>query len=210
MKIYYPKTIFFVSLVFIISGAFNDGISRFVLAVPFMLIAGFIAFKKFKNHLVVGFVTFLSIAAIWMNLNLEKSSIVYPILDQGTVTVNKNGFLKTYSDGSGMYSETDVEEFKCAGCGEVKFQKINQGDVYPVQGIKVEHPDFSNKITLVTSIGQFSEHDYLTNKNITLNKDVKNKMFSHVSSLMYFPLIVFYISHEIKSDVSAPIKVQDQ
>ena len=62
--------------------------------------------------------------AVVINLNLEKSTLVFPILSNGTVTIIKDGYLRTYADGSGGYSEDNVEKFKCARCGEITYKRI--------------------------------------------------------------------------------------
>lgn len=196
------KIIFFISLIFIASGAFNDGFTRFYLALRFAFIAALITLKRFKKRSLFCVAITLTILGIYINLGLEKNVSVYPILAGGMVTVNKDGFLKVYDDGSSGYSETDQQDVSCSNCEVVKYIKITKGQTYPVTGISISHLDFSTKIDLDTPIGQFAGKDYFVENNIVLNKSVKNPFFTYLGNLMYFPVVIFMLKSEMTSLIS--------
>lgn len=193
MHVLFAKVIFGISILFIIGGAFNDGFTKFYLAIPFAIIAIFISLKVFKNYRIFRTVIILCVMAVLINLSLEINPFVYPILRNGTITINKDGYLRTFSDGSGGFYEIDLDDFSCSGCGEIKFKKILKGETYPVIGVHITHPDFSTKINLVTPIGQFSENNYSSDRSISINKKEKNQLFTYIGALMAYPFAYFIL-----------------
>ncbi|MEJ0063471.1 MAG: hypothetical protein WDO70_09830 [Alphaproteobacteria bacterium] len=184
------KLFYGICAIFIAAGAVNYGFSGFAPALPFMLAAIALA-KKISRKAMTG--TMLAcIAAIAFNMTVARNPLVFPILNDGYVTINENGYLRTYSDGSGGFS-SGKETF--GGGGQVTFRELRQGETYKITGVKIGHPEFATTVSLVTEIGQFSEEDYKTAKHISPSKPAVSDWADKLSFLMNYPVAFFYLGN---------------
>lgn len=179
-----------VSLLFVLSGAFNYGFSRFFMAIPFMALVLWLARKAFANRQVSLASVAFCLLSLVVNLTLERNPLVFPILNDGYVKVNQDGYLQIFSDGSSGFSQTNQGNSDCVGCGETTYKPLNKGDKYKVTGVAILHPDFSTTVDLMTEIGRFPEQDYKNNATVTLNKPVENEIIRSLGALMYYPIAV--------------------
>ncbi len=194
MKSNLLKISFGISVLFILSAAFNYGMTRYYLAIPFMALILYLSKSVFKRDNLFFASLILCIISILINNGLEKSSLLFPILDDGYVEVHEDGYLLTYSDGSGGFSKTEKMDFKCTGCGTTTSHKILKGEKYPVLGVSI-HAGLSTKVGVKTSIGTFSAESFL-NQKISTNKSIENKTFKRFGNAMYYPIALFTaISH---------------
>ena len=169
-------------LMFVTSGALNYGFSRFYPSIPFMSLSIWISLKRLRSLSFSLFIIGYSVVSIFLNFQLEKSSLFFPILNQGTVTINRPGFLLTFRDGSsGFFEEESVNA--------VSSMPLKPGNVFDVTGVKMVYPDFGTEVQVQTSIGLFTVVPSYLNGAISTNKDIERPFFKHIGSLMYYPIL---------------------
>lgn len=152
--------VYVISLIFIVSGALNLGFSGFWMATPFMVLAIHFSKKLIENRKLYWFTVIFSIGAIFFNITIEKNPLIFPILIDGYVEIQRDGYQVTYDDGSGGFRDHKQDEIQCIGCGPRTYTKVEKGDIYKVEGIKIGHPDFGIDIRVLTEIGEFGEHNF--------------------------------------------------
>lgn len=94
------------SILFSIGGAFNVGFTGFWMAVPFMLLLGFLTFKKSRIVFVysLGFI----LLCVIINLTIYKNPLVFPVLKKGTkIEVVNESLYRKSSDESGSFIKAD-------------------------------------------------------------------------------------------------------
>ena len=184
---------------FVILGAFNIGI--LLVASPlFILISryGLKSKKMFWSSIC------LVIVCLLINMTIEKNPLLFPVVRGGTVKILEDGYLATYSDGSGGFSKENFADNQgrdpsCVGpyCGIIKFYPLKKGEIYNVTGVIVTlgaGGDFRPRISLVTSIGRFAQDDYQSLSggsevvHIKLSKPVHSLLFDKLSYLMFWPI----------------------
>lgn len=176
---------------FIISGAVNAGFSGYVAAIPFMILALWISRSKLHNTLLFYGTIALIIIVVFASHTQTKNPILFPIISGGEVEILRDGYQITYQDGSGGFSN----DGSCNGC--ITKTKVSKGDVHKVVGVLMGYPDFSEKIILVTDIGQFDQYDYAPmngdEKNIRLNKPARAPWADALGVLMGWPMAPFMV-----------------
>lgn len=186
---------YFVSVVFVLSGAVNNGFSLYFMAIPFMLYMLWVSKFKFQKNILLYVSIFFIIFSIIISHTQTKNPVLYPILSDGYVEILEDGYHDEYSDGSGgflSYEEKDRDG--CVGCGEIEYLKLKKGEKYKVIGVEISHPEFGTEVNLITKIGQFGEYDYgssksLSNKSIYINKPVQSNWAKYLGILMAWPAI---------------------
>lgn len=205
------------SAVMSLGGAFNVGWSSFYLATPFMAFLVYKGYKRGTSFFVVSIIFIL--ACITVNKTLEKNSFVFPILKGGEATVLKDGFQRTFEDGSGGfiafenltinepsdYQQKVFDEFrndptrtklKYYDSFPVTITKIKQGEVYKVVGIFHQTGDFSDDISIITEVGKFRVEDMDKNSrtySIQANKPLQTTWSKYLGNLMYWPIFPIVI-----------------
>lgn len=192
----FSKFVILISLIFIVSSAFNDGFSRFTPAIPFYFCLYYFA-QKLNLNIKLKF-SFLCIilASILLNVNLSKLSCFYPMTN-GTITFKQDGFIHHYSDNSAGFS-TSSETISCTGCGEIKIHEVKAGQVLKVVSVATTHPDLSTKYVLVTEKGNISIPS--PNDAFELSAQVHSPILL-LGNLMYYPAIPILIIG-IKSSIT--------
>lgn len=192
-------TLYFLSLVFIVSGAFNYGFSRFLLAVPFVVVANVLAVRLTKRKLLFVVTLLFSIAAAAVNLTLERNPLVFPILKGGYVEVRKDGYYESWPkyglEGVYFQEEPCTPESHVACDGQTIVTPIKAGTRLKVTGVRMEYPDFGKSIVLITESGMtFStENFYLAEDALTTNSPVESRLFSKFGILMMWPALPFML-----------------
>lgn len=172
-------------LIFTLGGAFNEGFSRFFFAIPFY-IAFFIIIKKFQAKSIFKKIAIATIAfSLSWNLTLTQNPLMYPILSGGTIEVLDDGYIQTYSDKSAGFQKTTKEEISCIGCGEVTYHQVLKGEVILVEGIKLNHPDFGLRRSLITKYGYLEVDD----TNFRLSHTVVSPLHQ-LGMLMIYPALL--------------------
>jgi hypothetical protein len=195
MKSKLLKISFGISIFFILSATFNYGMTRYYLAIPFMGLALYLSKKIFKSKQIFFATIVLCIVSILLNNGLEKSSLIFPILSNGYVEVHEDGYLLTYSDGSGSFSKTGKIEFECTGCGKTTSHKVFKDERYPVLGVSIR-AGLSTKVGVRTNIGIFSAGSF-RDQNISTNKNIESTTFKWLGNAMYFPVAILASINEI-------------
>lgn len=195
MKLKLLKISFGISIFFILSATFNYGMTRYYLAIPFMGLALYLSKKIFKSKQILIVTIVLCIVSVLVNNRLEKSSLIFPILNSGYVEIHEDGYLLTYSDGSGSFSKTGKIEFECTGCGKTTSHKIFKDEKYPVLGVSIR-TGLSTKVGVKTNIGIFSAGSFL-DQRISTNKNIENPTFKWLGNAMYFPIVIIAAINEI-------------
>lgn len=179
---------------FIISGAVNAGATGFYLAIPFMLATSWISLRVIKNTRVTYFAHSLIFLSIIFNVTLTKNPLIFPIIDDGHIEIVSDGYYVTYIDGSGGFT---TEKSIKVDESQVSYKRLNKGERYKVNGIKISMSGLSSVLLLQTEIGTFSEIDYQNNGNIEANvlpsKEVYVGWARSLSVLMYWPTVFMMI-----------------
>lgn len=188
------KIILLICYLFIISGGFNTGFSKFYMATPFMLVASLISITAIGDSRVKAITHLLILLSILFNVTLTKNPIVFPILNNGYIEILSDGYHVSYSDGSGGFrAKINSKEWRE---NKVSIIELKKGEKYQVVGINVGHPDFSTKVNLQTEIGQFSQQDYQgslydsSEAVILPNKKVHAEWTNALSVLMLWPVLI--------------------
>ncbi len=176
---------------FIISGAFNIGISQFYMAVPFMLASLRICIYIIKIKWLTKITLILILCSVLVNITLERNPIVFPILVNGSIRINADAYYETFSDGSGGLVKNKDDT---SGYDDVVYKSVKAGSVYAVSGVKKSPSGFSNTISLLTELGEIPESNYdeshLYGEYIAVaNKDVHSLWAQRISFLMVWPLL---------------------
>ena len=195
--------LYIVSIIFVLSGAVNDGISKYFMAIPFMVIMLWISKFKFRKNILFYFSIFLIIFSIIINHTQTKNPILYPIIAGGTIEILKDGYCMKFIDGSsGFYSEEE-KNFSCTGCGPVESPILKKGEIYSVTGIEIEHPEFGTDIHLITDACYFSEYNYNAGReNIKISRNAQSVWAKNLGMLMAWPVIPFNVYTHYKYSTS--------
>lgn len=192
-KVYVYYALYTIGIIFTLSGAVNAGLSLYFMAIPFMALMIWISKFKLKNKSLFYFSIALIIFSIGVSHTQTRNPILFPIISDGYIEILENGYQLTFSDGSGGFSLDNKEDIACIGCGEVIYTEVKKGEKFKVLAVRVEHPDFTTSITLVTEIGEFTEHDYRPwggeERAIGVNKPVRAKWAENLSGLMAWPIL---------------------
>lgn len=92
MKKILLSAVYVVALVFVASGAFNYGMTGFFWAVPPAMIALIIGWHLSGRKGLSVTLAYCGLALL-INFTLERNPFVFPILNDGWVTVEKDGYL---------------------------------------------------------------------------------------------------------------------
>ncbi|WP_010448466.1 hypothetical protein [Vibrio rotiferianus] len=164
-----------VSALFIGAGAVNQGVSSFLLALPF--VAGFIlTLKAFPLKGKVGYVAVVTILSIPLVWNHEENKIIYPWL--GTDFVAKCGWeaVKFEQGYTGYDYPTliplgaDIEEQYV-----VSRHSVTCGSVWKLTRVFVRHPDLGTLYYPVFSIDGYEA----TMSGYQLNDAFSSKLLKH-------------------------------
>jgi len=120
--------------------------------------------------------------AILVNLTAEINPLIFPILKNGTVELLSNGKHITYNDGSGGFYGNGSNEPNNSSV--LKKELLSKGDKLDVTGVRVRHPDFSEEVYIVTSIGEF-----YNDKDIKTNRTIHALWAEKLSLLMLWPIV---------------------
>jgi len=184
--------LYLIGIIFVLSGAVNNGFSRFFMAIPFMILICLVGKFGIKRNKLFYFSIFMVIFSIIVNLTQTKNPLIYPVLSNGYIEILEDGYHIEYSDGSGMFiSEEERNDRNFIYSEDTIFTDLKKGEKYKVIGIKVAHPEFGTNVKLVTEVGQFSEYDYKSfegSQKINVNKNVQSSWSKKLSFLMLWPL----------------------
>ena len=179
------KIVYILGVIFLISGATNIGLTGFFFAIPFAILLVFISHYSFKSKKLLLSSIFLILVCILVNITLEKNPFIFPILSGGTIEVLEDGYLVTYSDGSGGFSKKSAQEqtVSCLGpsCGTDKSTPLKKGEIYNVTGVSITHPDLHTDVSLITSVGKFDQYDYQPYIGSPDRAYIKTNKLVHVS-----------------------------
>ena len=180
-----------ISYLFILSSSVNAGFSRFLMGVPFMLLAIIISIAVFGSRVAIG-TGWLIFISIFTNATLEKNPLIFPILRGGQIEVLHDAVHITFSGGSGALFEKNYTTSWDEGA---VYKPVKRGSVYNVTGVNFSHPDFSSQVNIKTDLGQISERNYKkTNYRhgkqlVKTNKIVHFHLFDRISLLMAWPIL---------------------
>lgn len=188
-----------ISIVFITSGAFNYGFSRFYCAIPFMIIASLLAARLTQRRWVLVCTILFSLVSVAINVTLEKNPLVFPILNGGYLEVHKDGYYETFpmsppTDGLYVGQKPCTPESSVA-CEEGTIAvPIQAGTRLAITGIRVEHPDFGKDVIVITESGRtFSTNDINFEKGaLTTNLPIENHIVSLLGILMIWPILLLH------------------
>jgi len=168
-------------VVFSLGAAVNEGFTRWYTGIPFFILF-FVITKKFNKSKRFSLLAFAIIfSSIYSNSILPKNSFLYPILNEGYLIVQEDGYIHQYSDNSaGFYK--DEKEIKCTGCGEVKKHSVKSGERIKVEGISYSYPDLGFRRAYKTAYGNIvpETHFKLSHEAHPLLK---------LGELMYYPAL---------------------
>lgn len=185
---------YLVCLVFIVSGAFNYGESRFFLALPFMAGACVLAWKYSSKRILFYITVAFCLVAIAFNLTLERNPLIFPIIDDGNVEVLVDGNHLTFvADGSSGFFDASF----CANpnnreyCEEVTSSNtfIEKGSVFKVKEVQLTSREFARVINIVTEEGYSFSHELISHNEIRVDKEITNPTFEKAGVLMSWPLV---------------------
>ena len=127
----FATALFYVSFVFIASGALNYGVTTYFLAAPFVLYAVRYASRHFQSRWpLIGVVAFI-VAGVLFNETIEKNPLVFPILT--------DGYLQEVRQADGAHGSGSAELI---------------GERLRVTGVTVGHADLGTKVQLIASDGR--------------------------------------------------------
>ena len=127
---------FYLSFVFMASGALNYGVTTYFWAAPFAIYAVRYAARTYQSHWpVLGVVTFIGLGVLF-NETIEKNPVVFPILN--------DGYLQEVRRTTGVQSQTSSEP---------------SGDCLRVAGVRLGHADLGTTVELIGSDGRIYVND---------------------------------------------------
>lgn len=191
---------YLVCIAFIVSGALNYGSSRFVMAVPFIIAACFMAWKYSSGRMLFYATIVFSLTAIIVNLTIEKNPLVFPVIDGGQVEILVDGFYLTDSDGNGAF-------FTAASCSDPSLPGhcgwattstfIKAGTVYKVKGVNLTSSGvFVRGIDIIIEPGYSLDRSLIFSNEIKTDKEVVNPLLANTGIFMAWP--IFFIEFLIK------------
>ena len=185
---YFTIAVYAICLIFIGSGAFNYGFTRWYPAVPFMLVALGIARRSRSRRRLTGTFVFC-VAAIFVNATLEYNPLVFPVLDGGTVTVVTAGYWQRFPGGAYFSNEKpDVP-------GQAVPEPVPANSTFDVTNIVSRSQEFDTEIDIGTTGGHFIYYDVATAAHgYVTNRPVYSMFFTHLGDLMYYPALFFMFS----------------
>ncbi len=202
-----------VAVIFSLGGAVNSGWSAFYLAIPFM---GYLIYQGYKKSILFFVLSILFvIACIVTSKTLEKNPFIFPILRGGEVTVVRDGFQRTFEDGSGgfiPFEELTVNEptesqkkifsdfvnnpeqksLTYFDSFNITVTKIKKGETYKVTGVYHQTADLTDAISVVTEIGRFRLEDFnpeSSRYSVDVNKKIQTSWSKYLGNLMYWPVL---------------------
>jgi hypothetical protein len=149
----------------------------------------------------------------------DSNPLIFPIVNDGTVTIAKDGFYRAFDNGSGSFTEYEnitmnkpnpeqlaiLEKFildrnakkvtisdTAISRGLLTITKLAKGDVYPVTGIYHEGFDLGEYQSVRTSVGSFPLSDIMEG-NVIPNKPIQSRWSKILGNLMYWPLGPFVL-----------------
>lgn len=211
------KFFVFFSAIMSLGGAFNSGWSSFYLAIPFMAYLVYKGYKSGTSFFVASIIFVL--ACIAVSKTLEKNSFVFPVLKGGEVTVLKDGFQRTFQDGSGGFvafenlttnkpsneQQKVFDDFKTDPTrNKLEYYdsftstitKIKKDEKYAVTGLFDQTDDLSSTVSIITSVGKFRIEDIDSKSatySIKLNKKLQTTWSKYLGNLMYWPVFPILI-----------------
>lgn len=190
MQIHY-WFLYLVCLLFIISGTFNYGLTRFFFAIPFFAAACFLSVKLIPNRWLLYGTAIFVLIAIAVNLTLEKNPFVFPVLDGGYIEVHKDGYYKSFP-GGGIFVEDEpcipTNQIKCDN--NVVVSSLPAGTRLPVVGVRVEPAGVGLKnVVLITESGMTISQDniFIFKDSLSTNKPIESTLLNELGSLMLYP-----------------------
>lgn len=191
MQIHY-WFLYLVCLLFIISGTFNYGSTRFFFAIPFFAAACFLSLKLVPTRWLLYGTGIFMLIAIAVNLTLEKNPLVFPVLDGGSIEVHKDGYYKSFPD-SGVF----VEDEPCVPgnpirCDDAVVSVLPAGTRLPVVGVRMESAGVGlNDVVLITESGMTisKTNIYIYKDSLSVDKPIESTLFSELGSLMLYPFL---------------------
>ena len=127
----FSKAFFYVSLVFIVSGALNYGVTGYFLATPFALYAIRHAVRSFESRRpLFGVVIFIA-SGVLFNETMDRNPLVFPIL--------VDGYLQEVRHPTGAQSRTSATRV---------------GESLRVTGVNVGHAELGTRLELIGSDGR--------------------------------------------------------
>jgi hypothetical protein len=188
----FASALFYVSFVFIASGALNYGVTTYFWAAPFALYAVRYASRHFQSRWpLLGVVAFIA-AGVLFNETIEKNPLVFPIL--------ADGYLQEVRKAAGAHGNGSAELI---------------GERLRVAGVTVGHADLGTKVHLIASDGR----TYLMNSKDQLfysyddqrrsefgfrpSGPLESPVFKEAGDLMAYPWLPFVAFIAIKDALFA-------
>lgn len=178
---------FYLTFLFIFSGALNYGVTRYFWAAPFAMYAVRYASQNFESRRPLVGVLFFIASGVLFNETMEKNAFVFPILDAG--------YLQEVRRPAGAKNESPGELL---------------GESVRVTGVKVGHADLGTNVELIGSDGR----TYLGNSSDPLfysyaggkrsefgfqpSGPLENQVFKYAGELMWYPWLPFVAYQAIK------------
>jgi hypothetical protein len=183
----FATALFYVSFVFIASGALNYGVTTYFWAAPFALYAVRYASRHFQSRWpLLGVVAFIA-AGVLFNETIEKNPLVFPILT--------DGYLQEVRQAAG-------------GRGNGSAELI--GERLRVTGVTVSHADLGTKVQLIASDGRtylsdsrdqlFYSYDAQRRSEFGFRPSgpLEDPVFKAAGELMWYPWLPFVAYQGIK------------
>jgi hypothetical protein len=201
-----------VAVIFSLGGAVNSGWSSFYLAVPFM---GYLIYQSYKKSiLILSLSVLFVIVCIVTSKTLVKNPLIFPVLRGGEVTVVRDGFQRTFYDGSGGFipfeeltvnepsesqkkifddfvTNSEQKSLTYFDSFNITVTKIKKGDIYKVTAVYHQTADFTDNISVVTEIGRFRLEDFRPESSrysVDINKQIQTSWSKYLGNLMYWPI----------------------
>ena len=180
----FATTLYYLSFVFMASGAMNYGVTAYFWAIPFGYHAVAYANKHFASRRpLLGVLVFMALGVLF-NETIEKNPLVFPIL--------ADGYLQEMRPAAG-------------GSGGAADELL--GERVRVTGVNVGHPDFGTKVELIGSDGRTYLRDsqdqwfyYAATSGAPLKRSefsfrasgpVESVVFKEAGNLMAYPWLPF-------------------
>jgi len=193
-------TAYYLSFVFMASGAMNYGVTAYFWAIPFAYYALAYAHRHFESRWpLIGVIVFMALGVLF-NETIEKNPLVFPILTDGYLQE-----LRPAASGSG------------SAAGELLGERLR------VTGVIVGHPDFGTKVELIGSDGRTcvrDSHDqwfcYAATSGAPLKRSefsfrasgpVESAVFKEAGNLMAYPWLPI-VAFLAAKDALFPIRLK--
>jgi len=187
----FAAALYYVSFLFMASGAVNYGVTAYFWAVPFAYYALLYAARNFQTpgHL-LGVVVFIALGVVF-NETIDTNPLVFPIL--------ADGYLQEVRPAAATPGVASVEVL---------------GERVRVTQVQVDHPDFETKLTLIGSDGRRYQLDSREQLFYSMSQSgsqwkrsefgfrpsgpVESPIFKHASVLMLYPWLPLGAYAEMK------------